>query len=112
MTQEPNGSDRVFLSPGGGSLPRRLAALLQGRDGEHREVPFELDELSLALGQRLPPQAQTMTYWQRGDLGRALRKTGFDVRVEQGRVIFVRRAEGGREGGDAIQRTATDPWGY
>lgn len=72
------------------TLPARLARLLASLPLASSECAFALDELSLRLGQRLPDQAQTLTYWQRGVLGRGLRRAGFSVRVELGRVVFMR----------------------
>jgi hypothetical protein len=96
MNSQAHRSDNLFVSSIEGSLPARVVALLNGRNRHDGDAPFELDSLALVLGQRLPDQAQTMTYWQRGELGRALRSAGYGVRVEQGRVIFVPRVNGGR----------------
>jgi len=77
------------LSLNQGSLAQRLEQLLEDSDPENGQIPFALDDLSLALGVRLPDVAQTATFWQRGDLGRVLRRREYGVRVEYGRVIFI-----------------------
>lgn len=83
----------VSVSLAAGALPQRLRAFLAELPRERGAFAFDLDEVSLRLGRRLPDQAQTITYWQRGELGRALRGAGFGVGVEYGRVIFMRREE-------------------
>ena len=88
-----NEADVVFVDATG-PLPVRLASLLTSLDASVEALNLALDELSLRLGVRLPDQAQTLTYWQRGDVGRALRGAGFLVRVEYGRVVLVRHVEG------------------
>lgn len=81
----------LALAVEGASLPQRLQLLLRRVPTAQTEAVFDLDRLSLSLGRRLPDQARTLTYWQRGEIGRALRAAGFGVRVEFERVIFVRR---------------------
>ena len=66
--------------------------LLQSVPEDAFERAYTLDELALVLGLRLPDVAQTETYWHRGETGRRMRALGFGVRVEFGRVIFVRNA--------------------
>lgn len=90
MVTDPQSRAGIVVATLSGSLPERLRALLAEHATGQGDLPFDLDGLSLALGLRLPDQAQTATFWQRGDLGRALRGSGFGVRVELGRVIFVR----------------------
>lgn len=93
-----NNADVVLVEETG-PLPVRLASLLASFDDSSDEFSLALDELSLRLGLRLPDQAQTLTYWQRGDLGRALRGAGFMLRVQYGRIVFVRyAAQRGRQG--------------
>ena len=81
----------IALTPVQRSLPEQLVRLLSGLPDGETEIPFGLPLLSLELGRRLPEQAQTITFWQRGDVGRALRRAGFAVRVEYGKIVFVRR---------------------
>lgn len=87
------------LSLNQGSLAQRLALLLDAPNADSAELPFSLDDLSLALGLRLPDLAQTATFWQRGDLGKVLRRRGYGVRVEFGRVIFVAAVRARPDGG-------------
>ncbi len=82
----------VTLSLRQGSSTDRLVALLKTIPDTAAEQAYELDELSLVLGLRLPDMAQTETYWHRGETGKAIRRLGFGVRVEFGRVVFVRRS--------------------
>src|SRR5713101_8453551 len=89
MTGTMNRTQEVSLALSRGSLSERIVMLLRSLPADSGEHPFELDELSLRLGMRLPDVAQTATYWQRGELGRSLRRLGFGVRVEYGRVIFL-----------------------
>lgn len=89
MAMQPD-VDRVAFSLEQGSLAERLASLLSALQKGAPEAGFTLDDLSLRLGLRLPDLAQTATYWHRADVGRTLRGLGFGVRVEFGRVIFVR----------------------
>jgi hypothetical protein len=72
-----------------GSLSNRLASLLGSLPAEPSEHCFNLDELSLRLGMPLPEQAQTATFWQRGDLGRSVRGLGYRVQVRYAQVIFL-----------------------
>jgi hypothetical protein len=83
----------IELSLHQGSLAQRLEDLLSDAAAEGGELAYSLDDLSLQLGARLPDLAQTATFWHRGDVGRALRRHGYRVRVELGRVIFVAGAE-------------------
>jgi hypothetical protein len=87
-------TSNVALSLERGSLAERLSSMLRSIPETATEQAYSLDQLSLTLGIRLPDVAQTATYWHRGDVGRRLRALGFGVRVELGRVIFVRTASG------------------
>ncbi|MGI8552182.1 MAG: hypothetical protein ACR2PL_15575 [Dehalococcoidia bacterium] len=87
--------DQIALTVTGAGLPEQLTELLKELPKARREVSFTLDELSLRLGRRLPDPAQTITFWQRGPLGRALRAADFSVRVEYEKVIFVRSDRSG-----------------
>ena len=82
----------IALTPVERPLPEQLARLLARFAGDQREERLGLPQLSLELGRRLTEQAQTITFWQRGELGRMLRRSGFAVRVEYGTVIFIRRS--------------------
>jgi hypothetical protein len=72
-----------------GSLPDRVGALLSSLPVERGEHVFALDDLSLQLGMPLPDFARNASFWQRGDLGRAVRRHGYIVQVRYGEVIFI-----------------------
>jgi hypothetical protein len=119
MLPRRDGVAGISLAQGSGALPDRLRALLASLSHDALEVSFSLDQICLRLGQRLPDQAQTITYWQRGELGRALRAEGFAVRVEYGGVIFMRhvpstpptRAEAAQSQPDSGQQHDSSPSG-
>src|SRR5690349_11324918 len=77
------------LSLNQGSLAQRLEQLLEDSDPENGQIPFAIDDLSLALGVRLPSDAQTATSSQHGDSTTALRPSEHHVRLPYGRVIFI-----------------------
>jgi hypothetical protein len=92
--QSSQAGEEMVVSVQQGPFAQRLSGLLQTIPATVGEQPYELDELSLLLGLRLPDVAQTVTFWHRGETGRAMRRLGFGVRVELNRVIFVRRTSG------------------
>ncbi len=89
MASSVNRPEELSLSLERGSLADRVGALLRSLPADSNEHTLTLDELSLKLGLRLPDLAQTATYWQRGELGRRLRRLGYGIRVEYGRVVFT-----------------------
>jgi hypothetical protein len=89
MTSSTNRADELTLSLEQGSLADRVGALLESLPAGAGGHSLTLEELSLRLGLRLPDLAQTATFWQRGELGRRLRRLGYGVGVEYGRVVFT-----------------------